>query len=299
MDNKNKITVSCLGSIYYGSKFEEVKLAVNSLLNSEEKPDEIIIVIDGAIDKKILSYLEESKNNSLIKLIYSRENIGLGPALNLGLGICKCNLICRFDTDDISLSERIKISKKAFQENLNLDIFGSPIVEFIASDLNFVQCNIKSVPLNDSSIKSSLDYRNAINHPTVIFKKKSIEKLGNYQNIKFFEDYHLWLKARKKGLIFANSPIPLVLMKRISHSERRQGIEYAKYELDFFKKSIQQKLLNPRSFIFFLLRILSRLIPSNFHFIYSLVPWRGNYKKCLNPSKMLNFSIKNLNLLDS
>ena len=30
---------------------------------------------------------------------------------------------------------------------------------------------MKSVPLNDSSIKSSLDYRNAVNHPTVVFKK--------------------------------------------------------------------------------------------------------------------------------
>ena len=158
---------------------------------------------------------------------------------------------------------------------------------------------MKSVPLNDSSIKSSLDYRNTINHPTVVFKKKSIEKLGNYENIRFFEDYHLWLKARKKGLIFANSNIPLVLMKRISHSDRRQGLEYAKYELNFFKKSIQQKLLNPRAFIFFLLRILSRLLPSNCHFIYSLIPWRGDYKKCINPSIVSNFSIKNLDLVDS
>ena len=147
-----------------------------------------------------------------------------------------------------------------------------------------MQCNIKYSPLDDSLIKSTLDYRNAVNHPTAVFKRKSIEKLGNYENIRFFEDYHLWLKARKNDLIFANSPTPLVLMKRVSHSERRQGIEYAKYEFKFFQKSIQQKLLNPRSLVIFLIRILYRLIPRRYQFIYYLMPWRKNQKRCLNPS---------------
>ena len=298
MDYKNQITVSCLGSVYYGSKLEEVKLAIESLLNSIEKPDEIIIVIDGEINHQIMSYLRESQKNSLIKLIYSTKNIGLGPALNLGLEKCTCDLICRFDTDDISVSERIRISKKAFQENSHLDIFGASMVEFIESDENFVKCNIKSAPLNDSLIKSALDYRNTINHPTVVFKKSSIENLGNYENIRFFEDYHLWLKARKKDLIFANTSTPLVLMKRINHSDRRQGIDYAKYELNFFRKSMQQKLLNPRSFLIFLLRIVTRLIPSKYQIIYFLMPWRGNQKRCLNPIYMRNFSLKNLEIID-
>ena len=298
MDYKNKATVSCLGSVYYGSNLEEVKLSIKSLLNSTEKPDEIIIVVDGEINCEIIDFLEDSKNNNLIKVIYSSENIGLGPALNLGLEICKCDLICRFDTDDISVSERISISKKAFEKNSHLDIFGASIVEFIKSDKNFVECNIKSAPLNDYQIKSALDYRNAVNHPTVVFKKNSIKKLGNYENIRFFEDYHLWLKAREKDLIFANTSIPLVLMKRVSHSDRRQGIEYAKYELDFFRKSIQQKLLNPRSFVIFLFRILSRLIPSKYQIIYFLMPWRGDQKSCLNPIYMSNFSLKNLKIID-
>ena len=299
MTFKNQLTVSCLGSVYYGSKLDEVKLAIKSLLNSIEKPDEIIIVIDGEINSQIMDFLEESKNNSLIKVINSSKNIGLGPALNLGLGICKCDLICRFDTDDISISERIRISKKAFEENSNLDIFGSSIVEFIESDKNLVQCNIKYSPIDDSLIKSTLDYRNAVNHPTAVFKRKSIEKLGNYENIRFFEDYHLWLKARKNNLIFTNSPTPLVLMKRVSHSDRRQGIEYAKYEFKFFQKSIQQKLINPRSFVIFLIRILYRLIPRRYQFIYYLMPWRKNQKRCLNPIYMTNFSLKNLEIIDN
>ena len=76
-------------------------------------------------------------------------------------------------------------------------------------------------------------------------------------------------------------------MKRVSHSDRRRGIEYAKYELNFFRKSIQQKLLNPRSFIIFLVRILSRLMPSKLPFLFILIPWRGDQKNaCLNPIYM-------------
>jgi len=296
LDNKNNLKVSCLGSVYYGSNLNELKLSIDSLLNSEESPDEIIIVIDGKVNSQIIRYFEEIKNNNLIKTISSKKNMGLGPALNLGLKICKYDLICRFDTDDISLNERIKISKTAFRNNSNLDIFGASIIEFIDSSKELVQCNIKSVPLNDSLIKNALNYRNSMNHPTVVFKKKSINKLGNYENLRFFEDYHLWLKAKKNNLIFENTSTPLVLMKRMSHSDRREGFKYAKYELNFLKKSIQQKLLNPLSFIIFTIRIISRLIPSKFQFIYSLLPWRRNYKKCLNPRYMNKFTLKKLEI---
>ena len=49
--------------------------------------------------------------------------------------------------------------------------------------------------------------------------------------------------------------------------------------------------IKPRSYKIFLW-IISRLIPSKYQFIYSLMPWIENYKKCLNPMYMNNFSLK-------
>ena len=284
------LKISCLGSVYSGSKVEEVKLAINSLLNNSIKPDQIVIVIDGKINNKIKKYLISIEQKRLIEIVISKKNIGLGPALNIGLKMCKYELICRFDTDDISFSNRLEESKKAFLENEKLDIFGSAIIEFIESKNKIVKCNIKKVPQKDLSIKSTLNYRNALNHPTVFFKKKSIKDLGNYEDIKFFEDYHLWLKAKKKNYIFSNSQLPLVLMRRKSHMERRKGLSYALNELRFFKNARAQKLISFKSNFIFFLRIISRLIPSKFDFIYKIIPWRENYKYCLNPIYLKEFT---------
>ena len=296
MSKKNNYKISCLGSVYYGSKLPEVKLSIKSLTKGIEKPEEIILVIDGDIKKNLKSYLKNLEKSKLIKLVSCKDNNGLGVALNIGLKECKYELICRFDTDDISLSNRLIESKKAFELNPNLDIFGSHIIEFIDSKNKFVRCNFKKMPHSNLAIKNALNFRNAINHPTVVFKKKTILDMGGYDNISFFEDYHLWLKARKNNCIFLNSSTPLVLMKRESFTKRRQGFVYAKNELNFYFISIGQGLIKLITFFIFPLRVFSRILPSQISFLYYLLPWRTNYSSCLNPKYLEEFSIESLRI---
>ena len=146
MNKKNNFKISCLGSVYYGSNLPEVELSIKSLIQGLEKPEEIILVIDGDIKTNLKSYLKNLEKSKIIKLVSCKYNNGLGIALNIGLKECKYDLICRFDTDDISLSNRLIESKKAFERNPNLDIFGSQIIEFIDSKNQFVRCNLKKVP---------------------------------------------------------------------------------------------------------------------------------------------------------
>lgn len=297
MNKKINFKVSCLGSVYYGSNLHEVELSIKSLTQGIEKPDEIILVIDGDIKKNLKSYLKNLEKSNIINLVTCKDNNGLGVALNIGLKECKYELICRFDTDDISLSNRLIESKKAFERNPNLDIFGSQIIEFIDSKNKFVRCNFKKMPLSNLAIKNALNFRNSINHPTVVFKKKTILEIGGYENISFFEDYHLWLKARKNNCIFLNSSIPLVLMKRESVTKRRQGFIYAKNELNFYLISIGKGLIKLITFFIFPLRVFSRILPSRISFLYYLIPWRNNYSSCLNPKYLEEFSIESLKII--
>ena len=39
--------------------------------------------------------------------------------------------------------------------------------------------------------------RNPINHSTVFFKKKTIMDAGNYEDVRFYEDYFFGLKCLK------------------------------------------------------------------------------------------------------
>ncbi len=275
--------VSCLGSVYKNSKLEEVKLSIESILNGSEKPDEIIIVIDGPIKSNLNKYLLELKKGKRLKICRNKNNLGLGLALNKGLLKCRGELICRFDTDDINLFNRIKISKEIFRDNQKLDILSSSVIEIIPSNEKLVKCNLKTLPINNKKIKKTLDIRNPINHPSVIFKKDKILDCGLYEDIKFFEDYYLWLKLRKANCNFKNINEPLVIMHRRSPSDRRTGLNYSLKELVFYIKAIKNNLVGPNFILLTPLKIFFRLMPSSLQYCYKLFPWRKNYSICKNP----------------
>ena len=77
-------------------------------------------------------------------------------------------------------------------------------------------------------------YRNPLNHPTVMFRKSEIIRVGSYKNLKYFEDFELWIRCIKNAQIIINYKKPLVAMKRKSYMEKRKGYLYAFYEILFF-----------------------------------------------------------------
>ena len=64
---QNILKISCLGSVYYGSELEEVKLSINSLLKGIDKPDEIVLVLDCEIKKSLYKFLIEYDKAGKIK----------------------------------------------------------------------------------------------------------------------------------------------------------------------------------------------------------------------------------------
>ena len=131
------------------------------------------------------------------------------------------------------------------------------------------------MPISDASIKFSMIYRNPLNHPTVLFRRSSILSIGSYENIPCFEDFFLWLKARKSGLVFANIPEPLVSMSRSNVLERRQGLQYFKFETSFVFLAFRRSLLSPLEFFVLLSRAIFRLLPLPSWMLKLLMFWRS------------------------
>ena len=87
--------------------------------------------------------------------------------------------------------------------------------------------------------------RNRINHPTTLIKKKDILKVGNYENVPFFEDYFLWIKMMKQKYLFSNINIPLVhTCIDNNFFDRRSGNKYLKNYIFFLKKCLKIKFIN-------------------------------------------------------
>ena len=273
------LPISAICCIYKNTILEEFILAIDSILVQDYIPNEVVIIVDGYVSNDIRSFLDFILSlGDIFKVFYIKENVGLGLALNYGIRKCANKLIARFDSDDINLKDRLKIQYEFIKRNPQISIVGSDVFEFNNKSKNLILKNMK----NDLNIlKYSL--RNPLNHPTVLFRKKEIIKLGSYKNIKFFEDYELWLRCLKKGLNIHNINLPLVAMKRTSYFSNRHGFKYALCELNFLKETIKQKTI-PRFLIpIYFFRICIRLVPIRFLDLSRIIdPLRNKYKNSYN-----------------
>lgn len=218
---------SVLMSVYISEKPDYFKDCMDSLLNQTILPSEILIVKDGPLKEEVDKLIEEYSEQfpGLIRTVSYETNKGLGYALAVGVNECSCELIARMDTDDIARSDRFEKQLKVFEEDPELDICGSYIDEFEDDVTNIVAR--RTVPLIDKSIKQYQKRRDAFNHMTVMYKKSTVLKAGNYQTCLLMEDTLLWVRMMINGAKCMNIPEPLVFA-RIGEEmfERRGGFDY-------------------------------------------------------------------------
>ena len=223
---KYNIGYSVLMSVYKNDDPEHLKIAIESVLSQTLSPTQIVLVKDGPLNKKLdeIIFYNQCKYE-IIDVVESKENIGLGNALNLGLAKCEHELIMRMDSDDYSLPNRAELMLKEFLTDESLDVVGTAVGEFMY-DINKID-SYKFVPNTDSAIKERMKTRNPMNHPTVIFKKSSILEVKGYQEIKFNEDYFLWIRLAIENKKFKNLDYPLLYMKVSEDTfDRRYGYDY-------------------------------------------------------------------------
>lgn len=225
MDNYADISV--LMSVYYKEKPEYFKESIDSVLNQTVKAKEIVLVKDGPLTDELNKVIDLCINEDagLFKIISLKENVGLGRALAIGVENCNYDLIARMDTDDICREDRFEKQLIEFKNNQNLDIIGSDIIEFEESI--YKPLDRRVVPHSHNEIHNRAKLRNPFNHMTVMYKKNSVIKVGNYRDAEGAEDYFLWARMLLNGCIARNLAYSLVYA-RIGEKmiERRGGIKY-------------------------------------------------------------------------
>lgn len=220
---------SVLIPVYYKEKPEYFSEALASVINQTLKPNEIVVVKDGPLTEDLEEVLSkyDIDNPGLFKVVALETNQGRGIAAAEGVKNCSYELIARMDSDDISRSDRFEKQVREFQRDQNIDICGSQIAEFENDISNII--SYRRVPLIDADIKKYQRMRSAFNHPSVMFKKASALKAGNYESSLFMEDALLYVKMFISGANGCNIDEPLVFC-RISREMylRRGGWDYFK-----------------------------------------------------------------------
>lgn len=258
-----KIKFSVLMSVYYKETKENLKIAIDSILNQTVLPNEFIIVEDGPLSEELNSLIDDyEKKYEFIKIVKLNENHGLGEALKQGIKHCKYDYIARMDSDDFSLPNRFAEQISYLQKNPNIDLLGSYVAEY-DEELK-EQISIKKVPIKPTDIKEYMKKRNPFNHPTVIFKKKAVLNSGNYEKMLYFEDYYLWCKMFNNGCNITNiDKVLLNFRAGKAMYKRRGGLTYTKAVINFEKSIMKLGIINKFEFAkICFIRISVTILPS-------------------------------------
>ena len=247
---KEDYKFSVLMPIYIHEKDDELRAAIDSVINQTLMPDEILIIADKEIPQNTRDILEEykSKYPEIFNPVILDEPANLGKALQIGVNIAKYPIIARMDADDIARNDRFEKQIAYLQQHPELDLVGSWITEFEGKPENIYAK--RELPTEPNEIYNFCKFRSPLNHMTVMYKKESVLKAGNYTARKRMEDYELWAVMLYQGCKFANIPEYLVNARAGRDLiKRRSGLdEFFQYEFTLFKEFYDWGFINFREF---------------------------------------------------
>lgn len=242
MDNNvdEKRQYSVLMSVYKNDDPTFLKAAIESMLAQTATPEQFVIVVDGPIGIELDNVIQGyQKNEKLFSVLRLEENQGLGNALNRGMDICRNELIARMDSDDISMPSRCEKQLARFAQVPELAILGTQIDEFIGDEDNIISKRV--VPCTYEEIRKFARRRSPFNHPTVMYKKSVIKRLGGYPTLNRKEDLGLFVLAVCSGVYSENLEESLLHYRtNIDNQKRRRTWvncrEYIQVMFLFYKR---------------------------------------------------------------
>lgn len=172
---------SVLMSLYRKEKVDNLRIAIQSIIDQTIQPDQIIIVKDGPITPELENVLNEYKiaYPTLFTITGYDENRGLGYALNYGIKFSRNDLIARMDTDDYSLPTRCEKQLEVFKSDSDLALLGGS-VQYFRETPNKPLDQIRVFPVKKKEIKNCIKRNSAFSHPTVMFRKSAVDACGGY-----------------------------------------------------------------------------------------------------------------------
>lgn len=220
---------SVLMSVYCGEKAEYLRLSADSIFTQTVPTNDFVLMCDGPLTEELNAVIEEmiQEHGDVLHVIRLDENSGLGNALNVGIRMCKNELVARMDSDDVAVANRCELQLMKFKEDPELDIVGGAIDEFEGTPFNVI--SHKRMPQKHSDVVRYAKSRNPFNHPTVMYRKSAVLEVGGYPNRILHEDYALWTNLILNGAKVCNLPQTLCFMRVDSGLyDRRGGFDYLK-----------------------------------------------------------------------
>ena len=264
----NKLAV--IMSLYKSDVLEYVKLATESILNQSFSDFDFYIQYDGYVSQEVDAYLSSLKDER-IHIFRRNENKGLAYSLNelleriMPLGY---DYIARMDADDISMPDRFEKQITYMDTHPYIDCVGTWAIEIKSDGSEYFR---KQMPETHEGCWKQFMIRDCMIHPTVMFRRRYIERAGLYSLDTYFgEDTMMWAQGFANGCKFANLPEYLFKFRlNDDFFNRRRGWKHAKAIL-LLRWKVNKMLHYPiKSYIYAIAYAIAKMMPTKIlNFIY-------------------------------
>ncbi len=212
-------------SVYSGDTLPWVRQSVESIVKQSYNQFVFIVVIDGDIEKDVFEYLTSApKTQQNIVIVQGEVQKGLSSCMNFAAELAKkanASYFFRMDADDIAKENRLKQQLQYFEDNPQVSILGSALIEI---DEEGNRVGNRRFPEHHHLLVNLLPLRCPINHPTVALRMSVFDAGYKYDESKMnTQDYFFWVTLAKAGFKFANIREPLLNYRRVKGFYKRRG----------------------------------------------------------------------------
>lgn len=210
------VSVICLS--YNHASF--IKEALESVYRQNYSPIEIVVVDDYSADQSQQVIDKLTDHRSDIQKIYLNENVGNCRAFNIGFKASKGIYIIDLAADDVLMPDRIRTGVDCLSSSG--DTYGVHFsnAEYIDKNSRFIKYHyrrdqqgmlLETIPQGD--VYFDLLSRYFICAPTMMIRRKVLEKMNGYDEKLAYEDFDFWIRSsREYKYCFSNK---ILVKKRI------------------------------------------------------------------------------------
>lgn len=198
------------------------------------KDFEVVAVDDHSEDDTREKLERAARRDPRIHLIDNPES-GLVAALNAGLQTCSAGLVARMDADDIMHPDRLRRQSQFLTARPDIALAACQVALFPKHQIQdgyreYVAW--QNLCLSSEDIANNLYVESPLAHPSVMFRREAVLRLGGYRMGPFPEDYDLWLRMHEAGLKMAKVPQVLLQWRESPRRASRVDHRYSREAFD-------------------------------------------------------------------
>jgi glycosyltransferase involved in cell wall biosynthesis len=203
--------------------------ALQSLAAQTFQDFEIVAVDDGSTDDTPVILADFAGREPRLRVLRI-DHGGIIAALNHGLARCRGDYIARMDADDRCHPERLRLQVDHLDSDPDLAVSSCLVRAFPADSVREgfrIYIEWLNGLVSDEDIRREIFVESPIPHPSAVVRRDWLDRMGDYQERGWAEDYDLWLRMAQAGARFGKVPQVLLDWRESPDRLTRQDSRYS------------------------------------------------------------------------